>query len=1019
MASKRNFEKRRKLTPQPQDVEIEDMDFPRSNEYELVCAVLDGESDLHSCLENLVGPVELGEQRSQRKDTIDFDCESVPVEQRSECENGPENFNNSDEQTNFSLQENSDQDFLPDLEVQPHCEEFFSDSLSASDMEDYEVDLDNPEVPLTSGWFPFPDKATALLWVLVHGTGHHYTEGMLTNLWNIFGELGAHLPPLSRILKFSKNMPNLTPTEVTGGDKDKNFHILKPSDVLKLTLNNPTILQNLFLYPKASSDGITEVFESKRWHDSVMFKSPMIQHELFGKIFVGDFVSLTTSCTHKTNTYFKITKFFIENKALCAEGHFLVELAGGRPRELMLITQKESLKCDQFKSKCSVKSFDNGTDLFVKHESLDGQTWILLEEDSKRMLDYVHPLKKDDKRVLMTPLWMFSDEVKGNLTKKFKLFESWLWGFVGLTKKENNKLSNQHFLCTSDQHSAIEMQKAIVDDISKLEEGVDMDVWIDGHSETVKVVASVMYVKSDGARSSNLSGHVGARGKHYCRLCMATNESPACVTRMRTMESLRQVIQKFKEARLQSEKNKIRLESGFSINFLDNEFFRLKEFDMFLDLPIDVLHVLLLGCVKHVTQMGVKKKLRESQKVELRAFLAEFDFTAFSEKLYGDVTKHCGSFVGRDFKKWVQISVFALSSIAIDEKELEVWIRLAMITRLAYENETNGNHQSLLLDEIFYFLSQLAIVWPTLLKRSKEHMLLHLILFLARFGPTNVFNTDRCETFNGLIRAFHVFSNKLHPSRDIALAFAQVEICKALVDGARYGQDLRMQAGPEFLEWASSNKVREMLHLPSEDMSILYKLRNPEKNGRCPRIFKLGELTTPLIPTFLDSLRYWSGSSILTNTFLDHGAFAYRSVSCNKKKYPLGTFFRYSSNLNQEKKYGRLVQLFQLTQAVLHTQWCVVQGLEKTRYLRLRCPVYELKRTYCAIPLKFLGFAVSFVQVKTFLKNVNNAAFFVLNTFRLGDPELPLPEKTAGELVNFDNIDLDFQTDESDDNVNE
>ena len=45
----------------------------------------------------------------------------------------------------------------------------------------------------------------------------------------------------------------------------------------------------------------------------------------------------------------------------------------------------------------------------------------------------------------------------------------------------------------------------------------------------------------------------------------------------------------------------------------------------------------------------------------------------------------------------------------------------------------------------------------------------------------------RCESFNGMIRAQNVYSNKLSPSRDIAHSFAVLGHLRYIISGGRFG----------------------------------------------------------------------------------------------------------------------------------------------------------------------------------------------------------------------------------------
>src|ERR1700679_117099 len=92
--------------------------------------------------------------------------------------------------------------------------------------------------------------------------------------------------------------------------------------------------------------------------------------------------------------------------------------------------------------------------------------------------------------------------------------------------------------------------------------------------------------------------------------------------------------------------------------------------------------------------------------------------------------------------------------------------------------------QKLLDHEIQHFLlcaARWTIRW---FNKPKFHIFLHLTEHIRRFGPAILFATEAFESFNAIIRAKSVHSNRHAPSCDIALAFAQSNrICHILSGG--------------------------------------------------------------------------------------------------------------------------------------------------------------------------------------------------------------------------------------------
>lgn len=94
-----------------------------------------------------------------------------------------------------------------------------------------------------------------------------------------------------------------------------------------------------------------------------------------------------------------------------------------------------------------------------------------------------------------------------------------------------------------------------------------------------------------------------------------------------------------------------------------------------------------------------------------------------------------------------------------------------------------GCSQALLDHEIQHFLlcaARWTIRW---FNKPKFHILVHLSEHIRRFGPAILFATEGFESYNAIIRAKSVHSNRHAPSRDIARAFAQSNRVRHLLSG--------------------------------------------------------------------------------------------------------------------------------------------------------------------------------------------------------------------------------------------
>ena len=133
-----------------------------------------------------------------------------------------------------------------------------------------------------------------------------------------------------------------------------------------------------------------------------------------------------------------------------------------------------------------------------------------------------HPLKKrsielGNMPVVMVPLMIYSDDTSGNKSKVWNKFDSWCFLLAGLPKKENAKLENIHFICTSNKVSVLELAVAPVQELKLLEDGI---VAYDAAMQCdVLIVSPVLCFLCDNPRAAQICSHLGSSTRKFCRIC--------------------------------------------------------------------------------------------------------------------------------------------------------------------------------------------------------------------------------------------------------------------------------------------------------------------------------------------------------------------------------------------------------------------------------------------------------------------------------------------------------------------
>jgi len=123
----------------------------------------------------------------------------------------------------------------------------------------------------------------------------------------------------------------------------------------------------------------------------------------------------------------------------------------------------------------------------------------------------------------MVPIVLFSDDVSGNVSKKWNKFDVWALLLAGLPRCMNSQLENIHFICASNQISCLQMAEPVVDDLLALEKK-GIVVYDELSKEEVLVVAPVLCSLADNARASELPSHAGTSARRFCRMCKVLSE---------------------------------------------------------------------------------------------------------------------------------------------------------------------------------------------------------------------------------------------------------------------------------------------------------------------------------------------------------------------------------------------------------------------------------------------------------------------------------------------------------------
>lgn len=442
---------------------------------------------------------------------------------------------------------------------------------------------------------------------------------------------------------------------------------------------------------------------------------------------------------------------------------------------------------------------------------------------------------------------------------------------------------------------------------------------------------------------------------------------------MRTTQLTRSHIEIIKNQKTESAKRLKRTEYG--IKEKDNSLFKLKSVDFFRSMPVECLHTVLLGACKYMLR-SFMNQASNSTKKEILAIISSFPQCGFSTRLTGNICYYYKSFVGRDFKTWLQMCVFVLQKY-LSPDETKCWFLLAKVFKIAYKYPTLSNTETVSDKKTCQdFVDCANMYMPEFARRLKVHLILHLVECIQEFGPASGFNTERFEAFNSLIRAQNIFGNRHAPSKDIAHNFAALEHLRFICCGGFYKQDgIYRSCGQGLIDLYKNPCVQQFINqLPSHQFTETKAIYQPG----CLR--KLSPTTVPCklseihVAFCYDKFKHkfcdyitdstlnldLSPSLSMESLVLDHGAvFTSSRVLAHK-----GDFVK----INLEISYGILLACCAVTD--LGFDFCLVQELELQTdpngdpiLTEFECPLFLLTTNIHAVSTKTIICPVSVVHV--------------------------------------------------------
>ncbi|KZT39377.1 hypothetical protein SISSUDRAFT_1061200 [Sistotremastrum suecicum HHB10207 ss-3] len=370
-------------------------------------------------------------------------------------------------------------------------------------------------------WYPWDNRAACTLDVLTSlpraVTSDADTEGLI---WLLESNGVPNVPSLSDIKASKRRLRKICGVRTIAykGDLGHPYYVNSIADLIRLEMANPKVRPHLHFYPEETLRGsLSEAWQGDKWRKDILpeFVTPMIrvrQRDFYifePTLLRGDVRCMPIRWYRKEGT----------NLFWCQAYKMEVEQIG---TELAwTILENDTMHFEETELVSNVDMLlRNPRDGIPRADRIWGfrKTNVGLPLRWERPAVNPWRTRANGKRVLCFMIWLYCDDTSGNRSKKWNEHNSFLFTAAGLPRAESQKQYNTHFLCTSNCAPPLEMLEGITE---QMEEGYreGIEAWDCELNEDVLVFPMTLGDLGDNPMQSEMSCHIGMKGKCYCRKC--------------------------------------------------------------------------------------------------------------------------------------------------------------------------------------------------------------------------------------------------------------------------------------------------------------------------------------------------------------------------------------------------------------------------------------------------------------------------------------------------------------------
>ncbi|KAI8826980.1 uncharacterized protein EV422DRAFT_502697 [Fimicolochytrium jonesii] len=653
-------------------------------------------------------------------------------------------------------------------------------------------------------YYPFSSKKVALCALLMNIPRHPISEGLLQLIWWWAREFGVVLPSIAKVEKELDAVMLKVGCQSRVGTTQEgdSVHINSVTSAVMQDVANPVVMRHLRTFSEDVESGISELCHSQRWKTDPCLRLPMVRHG-GNSYFIGDFATADGTLLHIKRFFTRKGQLWLEGQKmrLDVSGYWITDIEVLRP--VATLTSQLTPEFEERKL---------GGHELVGFKSSRRNKSRIYEDDERSSILSPHHLKIviGNRRVIITPLILYCDDVSGNRSKKWNCHYNWCFQLAGLPFKYCQMDYNTHFIATSNCASPLDIGKLVVNDIRNgLERGVlAYDARL---MEEVVVIGYTFCVEGDNPMHNELTSMIDIKNDLHqlLQLSMARSwrETKDTLDKQVVIAKTQGV------TALQRNQRENGVKSTYATNLLTkltsmrsqklplsdidrhaalhiaqyglNPLFDLVGFDGHEDSPVEALHTILLGTVKWLWRATIKHMARRPEKIVFAARLDSMATrgldTTFKSK---QLIQYSHSLIGKDFRAIAQVAPFLCRNL-LSPEWTNAWMAMSELTAMIYTEsiEDMETYLRALTQGIHVTIARMCDVDDDFFNKHKFHIILHFPESIRRFGPARLYASEKFEAYNPIMRGHSVHSNRQSPSKDIGQRFARYQTLRHVFSG--------------------------------------------------------------------------------------------------------------------------------------------------------------------------------------------------------------------------------------------